>query len=366
MKRIESSVLCTRRGKRSPGFTLVELLVVIGIIALLISILLPALSKARRAANNLVCMANLRGIVQAMQIYAAGNKGAFPGGVNTSAKFLWGQAFAAGYDENNNCPSVTQCWDWQSPIADVMGIDFNHNGTAADRLERFSKLNSFKGFSCPENEFLAGPYGPSPVHVPVGKLIAYNTAALFHYQAPPSGPLPPGTSIGVEYAASFNQVPGGYSPKLSAVGPASQKIYIADGARYSNNGTPPDVDLAMKGGYGGAYSDVGAFSSFSNSWNRRAAPSNTGGQGLVPVDARGFAFRHGRAVGVGKGGSAAGDFRFNAGFFDGHVESLDDLAGSNPRFWMPTGTKITPWASEAWPDVVATWPANSGSDYIAE
>jgi prepilin-type N-terminal cleavage/methylation domain-containing protein/prepilin-type processing-associated H-X9-DG protein len=60
------------------GFTLVELLVVIGIIALLISILLPALSKARKQALNANCMANLRTIGQSLQLYAAENKGKYP------------------------------------------------------------------------------------------------------------------------------------------------------------------------------------------------------------------------------------------------------------------------------------------------
>lgn len=64
--------------KRRNGFTLVELLVVIGIIALLIGILLPALSKAQVAAQRTACLSNLRQIYLGNAMYANDNKGQFP------------------------------------------------------------------------------------------------------------------------------------------------------------------------------------------------------------------------------------------------------------------------------------------------
>ena len=63
---------------RSSGFTLVELLVVVSIIALLISILLPSLQKARDGAKRTMCQANLRSLGLGFHIYADAYNGIFP------------------------------------------------------------------------------------------------------------------------------------------------------------------------------------------------------------------------------------------------------------------------------------------------
>jgi prepilin-type N-terminal cleavage/methylation domain-containing protein/prepilin-type processing-associated H-X9-DG protein len=66
---------CNRR-----GFTLVELLVVIGIIALLIAILLPALRRAKDQANRTACMSNIRQLTIGFMLYASDNKDWCPWG----------------------------------------------------------------------------------------------------------------------------------------------------------------------------------------------------------------------------------------------------------------------------------------------
>src|SRR4051812_5835756 len=69
---------CRPCRKTPRAFTLVELLVVVGIIAVIIGILMPSLNKARQAALSVSCLARLREINNATHIYVAENRGCLP------------------------------------------------------------------------------------------------------------------------------------------------------------------------------------------------------------------------------------------------------------------------------------------------
>lgn len=65
--------------KKRYGFTLIELLVVVAIIALLVSILLPSLSKARQSAKRAVSATNVKGLINALNVFASLNRDRMPG-----------------------------------------------------------------------------------------------------------------------------------------------------------------------------------------------------------------------------------------------------------------------------------------------
>jgi len=118
------------------GFTLVELLVVIGIIALLISILLPALSKARESANNLKCQAQLRQMIQMMQLHANDHKGYMPlvgqieatnGTYSSDAASIDPKMVRYEFYQQGN---INYCLGMPGSLAKYMGVDLDTSSAA--------------------------------------------------------------------------------------------------------------------------------------------------------------------------------------------------------------------------------------------
>ena len=141
----------TRRPARRTGFTLVELLLIIAIIALLISILLPALGKARKSARLAVCESNMRQSATALSTYSADSRGTLcsfswkPGATNTAYADLtnvtdpvMAHAYQAVDIARRRAPHATA--GYYTPFSDrIMDRNFSHlplidGGYFSDRM----------------------------------------------------------------------------------------------------------------------------------------------------------------------------------------------------------------------------------------
>lgn len=153
---------------RSFGFTLVELLVVIGIIALLVSILLPALNAAKEQANRAKCAANLRTLGQAMQVYANDNRGQYP----------------RCFYQQGSLPYYFKAPNYPDPFIDPARDALTNDVTAAYFLLVRQRLMSLDNFHCPSTDHPIDSYrGLSPQErsnftdqQPLGHTLSYSMA----------------------------------------------------------------------------------------------------------------------------------------------------------------------------------------------
>lgn len=321
---------------RSPrAFTFVELLIVVGVLAALTGIVLPTISRARRTANTVECASKLRQIAAAMGLYAQQNHDFIPGSPLTSGYFL--TAAPWGRFDRDNCPELCQTWDWTAPIASAMGRPFERGGRLDQRRARFDCLCNLQDFRCPDNDIVVAPFESSEVLITT-RMVSYFTASLFLYRYPRA----PDDLL---YAYSEGWVAmSGYVPKVGRVGAQDRKIYIADGARWVNSeSSVPTYNLGWNGSGaspGGYYADFGPWSRYSRSYI----------PGLPYV----YSMRHGTRVPH----RPSTEYRLNAAFFDGHVETLTGKQALDPRLWMPRGAVVP--RSELATEAAALYFASTG------
>jgi prepilin-type N-terminal cleavage/methylation domain-containing protein/prepilin-type processing-associated H-X9-DG protein len=122
---------------RQRAFTLIELLLVIAIISLLVSILLPALSRSRQLGRATVCLSNLRSMSESVLMYADNNDGRLPtgglahgGSVDETAAWINTAARELGSDRISHCPS-DQSPHWLTPVPE------------SDQKRRMSYANNY-------------------------------------------------------------------------------------------------------------------------------------------------------------------------------------------------------------------------------
>lgn len=141
----------TPKKARQAGFTLIELLVVISIIALLISILVPALSAARAQGHKLKCVSNLRSITTLALTYAHDDPNGIMGPVHPSASLF---TSGEGYAEYGGGPGTMPFTGWNDVIDPrtrplnrlQYGDSMPFNSPPGDKAQ-------YQIFQCPGEEF---------------------------------------------------------------------------------------------------------------------------------------------------------------------------------------------------------------------
>jgi prepilin-type N-terminal cleavage/methylation domain-containing protein/prepilin-type processing-associated H-X9-DG protein len=255
--------------RRQAGFTLVELLVVIGIIALLISILLPSLNKAREQARSAQCLSNMRQIGAAMSLFAQEHKGYMCKAWfnDTALHPIDSPAQVASPDWNFRNDGTESTWEWTYILSTYM----NKNEDV---------------FRCPADDTPdaePNPYGAAfyTVKFSDGSQAGYPRSYRINISNLPNGPW--------------------HAVKLAQLRRSSDAIVIAEGRRGANDGngynqlaTNEDATQAL----------VTPIFVDNIAYNRHAKANNNGklGAGLV-----GTPLRNGRA---------------NYVFADGHAENL--------------------------------------------
>jgi prepilin-type N-terminal cleavage/methylation domain-containing protein/prepilin-type processing-associated H-X9-DG protein len=204
---------------RKSGFTLVELLVVIGIIAVLVSLLLPTLARAREQANRTKCLSNIRQISQAFFMYTNENNGWFPCVAVFGSQLGWNGAGAIPPNTQMSPTWVGWAEDWivwrnKQPDDPLEGSIIKYMNNPPPEVMR-----------CPSEEVPpnrveqnAGAGGPYPYSYAMNSYLSFGVK--YHPAATPPFDKP-STSTANNLVYKEN-----YAWKINQVRNSSQKIIV--------------------------------------------------------------------------------------------------------------------------------------------
>jgi prepilin-type N-terminal cleavage/methylation domain-containing protein/prepilin-type processing-associated H-X9-DG protein len=255
---------------RRPGFTLVELLTVVAVIAALVAVLLPTLTDARRSARSVQCVAKLRALGQAFQIYLGQNGGWYPYGWDVYGGNAFG--FSRAIEWSRVIPPLLKGSATDRPLA-CPAVDnpfgSRHFGGHPDILERLQD---------PYERVRSNRYSdlgrPSAIALLFDASVMGDGNSAMWMESFKNGRSSNGSvTVNNQSTAGLNQ----FDP------PNEAPLYASFAAPYSFDAIGPNTDNAGSGGH------------------------------------KGFRWRHG-AVSTGRG--AYPKMLSNFMFADGHVQTL--------------------------------------------
>lgn len=319
--------------RHAHGFTLIELLVVVAVLAILISLLLPAVGKARGAAWTIVGANNQRQLHVGMMSYASENDGWYPG-INTSSSQILATGTVTAADiawmEATGSRPV-QNFDWISPSVSGDDLPTDREARFYTILERFAdpsmRERSPVYFGGGSSGGVDGGAAAMAMYINERRLqpargISFLMPIAFQW----IGNTTVRTGVGAagrvlsygqnQVGATAQQaaLPRRTLPRSDALKNPAIKAAIADGFRYFD-ATGVDFDASYKAQAYGSFTCGSPLWEGDTSYGQR---SPSGGRQMP------LSYRH------------AG--RMNVMHWDGHGATISRFESLNPRLWFPSGS----------------------------